>query len=389
MSDRVVESKERRGIPFVTWASLWLVGGVFGFVLVVKDLIGTGISYRLGRDFANLWIAGKLALDGRGYWAFDLDTFRLGFLEYLKMPTSLQIYSYPPHALFADIPFALLPYYVSLALWSVLSVVLFVWAARPYLPRGFPPLLAALTPAGCMNLWNGSFGLLLGALWLLFFRWFESRPTRAGAVAAIMTIKPHLGLAIALTALSKRNVLLSAAIGTLMLVLLSAFAFGADTWAAFFTNTTAIQGQLLNSYGDDFYFRMMPSAYVTWQRGYVGAAAQVLIILATGVLLWRYKRWDAFIAATMTALVVPYVFGYDLTVVCLGAIILLYSYWDELELTQKLVLCGAFMSPNLTFAWPIAWLTPLVLLGYLAIQLQFAQRKALSKEKSAGVAIQL
>ena len=91
MSDRVVESKERRGIPFVTWASLWLVGGVFGFVLVVKDLIGTGISYRLGRDFANLWIAGKLALDGRGYWAFDLDTFRLGFLEYLKMPTSLQI----------------------------------------------------------------------------------------------------------------------------------------------------------------------------------------------------------------------------------------------------------------------------------------------------------
>jgi hypothetical protein len=301
------------------------------------------------------------------------------------MPTSLQIYSYPPHALFADIPFALLPYYVSLALWSAFSVVCFAWAAKPYLPRGFAPLLAALTPAGCINLWNGSFGLLLGALWLLFFRWFESRPMRAGAVAAVMTIKPHLGLAIALTALSKRAVLVSAAIGTLALVFLSAFAFGPSTWGAFFSSTSATQGQLLNSYGDDFYFRMMPSAYVTWHRGYIGAAAQVLIILTTAVLFWRYRRWDPFIAATATVLVVPYVFGYDLTVVCLGAIILMYKYWDELELAQKIVLGAAFMSPNLTFAWPVAWATPLALLSYLSLQLQFAEREAIAARTDKAV----
>lgn len=374
----MAETEERQRIPFVTWASLWLAGGAFALVLVARDLIGTGISYRLGRDFANLWIAGKLALDGRGDWAFDLDTFRLGFFRYLDMPTSLQIYSYPPHALLLDAPFALLPYYVSLALWSVLGVAFLAWAAKPYLPRGFPPLLAALTPAGCMNLWNGSFGLLLGGLWLLFFRWFDSRPTRAGAVAAMMTIKPHLGLAIALTALTRRRAFVSAAIGTVALVLLSTLVFGPATWGAFFFHTTVVQGQLLNSYGDDFYFRMMPSAYVTWQRGALALAAQLAVVVATVVLLWTYRRWDAFIAATATVLVIPYVFGYDMTVVCLGAIILLCRYWDALELGQKLVLGAAFLSPNLTFIWPIAWATPFVLLGLLVVQLQFAGREALA-----------
>ena len=72
-------------------------------------------------------------------------------------------------------------------------------------------------------------------------------------------------------------------------------------------------------------------------------------------------------------------FNYDLTVVCLGAIILLYKYWDELELVQKVILGAAFMSPNLTFAWPMAWMTPIALLGYLAIQLQFAERNAFAE----------
>ena len=381
-------AQEIQRVPFVVWVSLWLVGGAFAFVLITKDLIGTGVSYRLGRDFANLWIAGKLALDGHGDWVFDLDTFRLGFFRYLDMPTSLQIYSYPPHALFVDAPFALLPYYVSLAIWSLLSVAFFAWAAKPYLPRGFPPLLAALTPAGCINLWNGSFGLLLGGLWLLFFRWFETRPARAGALAAAMTIKPHLGLAIAFTALSKRRVLLSAAVGTVALILLSALVFGPDTWGDFFLSTTAIQGQLLSGNRDDFYFRMMPSAYATWQRGAVAVTAQIAGIIATGALLWRYRRWDAFIAATATVVVIPYVFGYDLTVVCLGAIILLYKYWNELGLAHKLVLGTAFLSPNLGFAWPIAWVTPLALLGLLYIQLRIAEREALANAHSREWAVQ-
>lgn len=365
-------------IPFVAWVSLWFVGGSFAFVLILKDLMWTPLNTHIGRDFTNLWTAGRLALEGRAWWAFDLDLFRLALVEFVRMP-SLQNYSYPPHALFIDAPFALLPYYAALALWSVLGVAFFVWASKPYLPKGFPPLLAALTPAGCINLWAGHYGLLLGGLWLLFFRWYESRPTRAGVMAALLTIKPHMGLAIAFTALARRKVLLSAVIATLVLILLSALAFGPETWSAFVFNTTSTQATILNRAGDDSYFRMMPSAYVTWHRGSLAITAQVAVLLATAALLWKYRRWDAFVATTVTFLVIPYVFNYDLTVVCLGAIILLYKYWDELELVQKVILGAAFMSPNLTFAWPMAWMTPIALLGYLAIQLQFAERNAFAE----------
>jgi hypothetical protein len=292
------------------------------------------------------------------------------------MPTSIQLYSYPPHALFVGLPFALLPYYLALALWSILGIAFFAWAARPYLPKGFPPILAALTPAACINLWDGHYGLMLGALWLLFFRWYKELPGSAGAVAAAMTIKPHLGLAIALTAMTRRKVVLTASLGTLLLVILSALAFGAQSWCGFLFNTSSVHSELLRMSGDAFYFRMIPSAYVTWGRGALGVTAQIAVIAATAALLWRHRRWDAFIASTATILVIPYSLNYDLTVLCLGAIILMWRHWDEMALPQRIAVGAAFLSPNLTFLWPIAWTTPIVLLLFLNLQLRFAEREA-------------
>jgi alpha-1,2-mannosyltransferase len=359
-------------VPFVTWACLWLVGASFALVLFAKDLISIGLDHSIGRDFTNLWTAGKLALDGRGDWAFDVHTFRLGLVEYLHMP-SLQNYSYPPHALFIAAPFALLPYYVSFALWSVLSGVFFAWAAKPYLPKGFPPILAALTPAGCINLWNGHYGLLLGGLWLLFFRLKDTRPISAGTVAALLTIKPHLGLAIAFTALSRRKVLVAAGVWAVVFILASAFVFGPHTWGQFLFGTSSVQSEILNREGSDFYFRMMPSAYVTWGRGATGAAVQIAVAAAAVALLWRFRRWDAYIAATVTFLIMPYVFNYDLTVVCLGAVILLYERWNELGTPERLTLGTAFMAPNLTFVPYVSAMIPLVLLGTLGIQLRMSR----------------
>ena len=110
----------------------------------------------------------------------------------------------------------------------------------------------------------------------------------------------------------------------------------------------------------------------------MGVTAQVAVIAATGALFWRYRRWDAFIAATATILAIPYSLNYDMTVLCLGAIILMWRHWDEMVLRQKIVVGAAFLSPNLTFLWPIAWTTPIVLLLFLNLQLRFAEREALA-----------
>ena len=131
-----------------------------------------GIDYFLSagrdvicRDFMNLWLAGKLTLAGRVPDVFDVATYRQAVIDLFGKALPLN-YSYPPHALFLAIPFALMPYYVALFVFSALGIVLFTLAARPYML--FPAVYAAFTPATLLCLWFGHYGLLLGALWLIF-----------------------------------------------------------------------------------------------------------------------------------------------------------------------------------------------------------------------------
>src|SRR5262249_45791200 len=79
-----------------------------------------------------------------------------------------------------------------------------------------------------------------------------------------------------------------------------------------------------------------------------------------------------FPAATATFLILPYAFGYDMTVACLGLFLTLHRNWERLTILERGVLGAAFMSPQLTILLSIAGLplTPLLLLGGLAVQLR-------------------
>lgn len=349
--------------PFVFWASIWLSAVAFILVATAYDIFAPRLATPPGRDFSNLWVAGKLALSGDAYRAFDPDIFRLAILENLNVLT-LQNYSYPPHALFLAAPFALLPYGPAFVLWSVASVAVFVWAVRPYVP--FPAWLAVLTPAACFNVWNGHYGLLLGALWLVYFRNLETRPIRSGLAAAAMTFKPHMGLFIAITALSRKRALLAAILGTLGLILLSALIFGASCWFGFIDTTVSQQTAVLTKKAGDFYFRMMPSAYAAFGRGPEAVAAHILFAGAAIVILARNWRVDPFLLATATFLIVPYVFVYDMTVACLGFAILLWREWGSLSLLKRAALTLGFFAPDIGLLYPPA--APLILLGAFYVQ---------------------
>ncbi len=70
--------------------------------------------------------------------------------------------------------------------------------------------------------------------------------------------------------------------------------------------------------------------------------------------------------ATATFLIVPYVFGYDMTVACLGFAIIIWSDWERLSFAEKTILTLAFFVPNITFVLPA--LAPPILLLALWIQ---------------------
>ena len=117
----------------------------------------------LGRDFSNLWFAGQLALSGNAACAFDVGCFRSALADSPGITTA-QNYSHPPHALFIALPFATLPYYAALALWTLADILFFSLCALPFLPRGFPSYLAAFTTAGWPYIWNGHYRFLIGGL---------------------------------------------------------------------------------------------------------------------------------------------------------------------------------------------------------------------------------
>jgi len=354
----------------VPWAVLWLLAGVVSWILLFRDVFDPDPRQLIGRDFSNLWMAGKLAWSGNFACIFDPSCFRTQLSATLGV-TATQNYSYPPHALFIAMPFAVLPYYSALAIWTIGGIFFFTACARSHLPKGFPYYLAAFTTAGWLNIWAGHYGFLLGGLWLLFFRWIDQRPGRAGLIAGLLTFKPHLGLVIAVTALRRRMAITIAVATTLILVVVSAVCFGPGRWIDFLFVTTATQSEILTATVPDLYFRMMPSAYVAFGRGGAGIAAQLAFDVAAIWLLWRNRRWDAFSAATATFLIVPYVFNYDMTVACLGFAVFLYVNWQRLHWYERAGMAFAFLSPELTFYVP--QLIPFGLLYALILQLRRAQ----------------
>ena len=368
-----VEPTAGRRPPFVYWACLWLVGLSFALVLVFYDLARDS-GAPPGRDFANLYTAGKLALEGRAWEAFDVDLFRIALRDVFGRFV-MQNYSYPPHAMLLAAPLALLPYWVAFAAWTALSVGLFYKAARPHMP--FAPALAVLTPAAALNIWNGHYGLILGALWLFFF---ANRGAKAGWIASLMTIKPHMGLFIGLTALRDWRTVAAAVAGTLALVAVSIALFEPASWYGFINNTLGEQTEILTRQSSEFYFQLMPSAYTAFGRGDLAIALQLIFGGLAAWLVIRSRRIDPFALATATFLIVPYVFVYDMTVVCLGFAIIIWRDWATLSKGEKTILTLAFLVPNITLGLPA--LAPPILLAGL-----WVQTKRMSLEcKAAGPA---
>jgi hypothetical protein len=359
------EEKDGRP-PFVYWTCLWGVGLALAVVSIFEDFTHHYPHLRVGRDFVNLWIAGRLVTAGDPWCVFDIDCFRAGLVHNAGLVT-LQNYSYPPHALFIAVPFSLLPYNLALALWTVLGSLFFIFAARKWLPAGMPLYLAILTPAAGINIWNGHYGFLIGGLWLLYFFRLPRSPVRAGVTAGLMTFKPHLGLMIAVSMLRRPKVIALAILTALVLIVSSAVLFGPDAWMSFLHSTTHEQTDILTRTDDEFYFRLMPSPYITFGRGLFGTAAQLLFGCSAAACLVKFRRLDVFTAATATFLIVPYVFNYDMTVACLGFAALLFDRWGSLEFWERATLSLAFLVPEMSYVPVLRLLcAPVLLLALIA-----------------------
>jgi alpha-1,2-mannosyltransferase len=366
----------------------WLFAFVLAYGLVANDLHyafshdgwRAGPGARLGRDFANLFTAGHLVLEGKLRIIYDVAAYRRYQMGLLHGTVINHNYSYSPVSFFYAWIFGLPGYGPSYLLWMGLTGALFLLAARPYLKdAGLPVWLSLAAPAAVVNIWAGHYGFAFGALWLAAWRCIDERPRTAGILIGLMIVKPHLALLMPLM-LARRGAWRTffwAASTCLLLVLSSGLVFGWGYWSTYLTHTSAFQAAMINQTGE-FYLRMMPTVFPAMLLAGVGSTValitQVVCGLGAAAALWKWMPKDPMQAglavATATFLVLPYAFNYDLTVVGLAALIALHRPDRPAPASERFVLTIAFLLPLLVVAMnnlgiPLAPPVLIALLGLL------------------------
>jgi alpha-1,2-mannosyltransferase len=283
-----------------------------------------------GRDFVNLWSAGRLAIEHELAILYDIDAYQAWQQGQFGPIIVEHNYSYPPPSLFYAPLFGALPYGTALILFLGLSLVAFYAAVRPWLARvGLSGWWSLVLPSTWLCLWAGHYGLVIGALWCAAWTALDRYPGRAGSITGLMIVKPHLAVAMPILLVGRHawHAILAAAATVILIVAASLIVFGPSLWETYLTATAALQLKIIGQ-TTSYSGLMMPTvaaalrAYGTSEGA--AFAAQLLVAAATcGMLLWRTPA-DAIragaLGAVATFLILPYVFNYDMTVFGLAAL---------------------------------------------------------------------
>jgi hypothetical protein len=328
-----VSLAEERSLNRSVGLQIWVIGALAPVILIFAGKFG---EY----DFAAFWVAGRQALGGEAANIYSTVATQV-YADQLGLggPT---IFPYPPQALFIFLPFALVPYIPGYLIWNVVSAALFYWAARPFLPKGCPPILSVLTPAAITCIDFGQTGLIFGALWLHAFRgnW---------PAVAVLTFKPHLGL-LSILAIRNRRAFFAVTVVASALLFASLMLFGAGVWQSFVDHSFNHALRIANM--KRWLFAGVSPAIGYGFLGWIPFAAAGALLLARNV--------NVFTAATASFLISPYGFHYDMTVAALGFGLLVFGHWHDMSIRHRIPIAIGFLSPVIAIlgAW---WIPPLLL----------------------------
>ena len=306
------------------------------FALVLAQAVYLATSYLQGiwivgpgggvpSDFVSVWAAGRLVLEGHPAAVYDWPAHKL--VEEAAVGHAFGGYfgwHYPPTFLFVAAALSLLTYATAYAIWVFGTFPIYLAAIRAIVGERTGYLLAAAFPALLANFIVGqngflTAGLVSGALVLL-----PRRPIVAGLLLGLLTYKPHLGLLfpIALAAAGYWRAFFTAAMVAVLMAVAAWFAFGSDTWQAFFANIGHTSQAFLSDGWADwgklqtaFGLTRMLGGGETLAWAVQGAVALVAAIAIA--LLWRSRaayEIKAAALATGAMLATPYLYTYDLVV---------------------------------------------------------------------------
>ena len=340
--------------------ALAAIPGIYFLVATTLDIRGlvNGNGNVVGEDFAQIWLGGRLALEGRIHDVFVPELFRAAARAEFAAPHVPQIFSYPPTTLLPAVVLALVPYPVALALWSLLQVGLFttalLLATRGFLATRLALLIAVTAPALALTLPWGQFGAIIAALMTMGVLLLDRRPALAGVLLALMAVKPQFGVLVPVALLAGQHWRAFAAAGLTVagMGVLSVLAFGIGAWADFLQVTLPAQVAITSDPSS-----YLPIAHSVRDRlviaGLDPTAARIVqallgcLALAAVAIAFRRGMLPAhrlFVLAAGTVAALPYVAIYDQAVVAIAALAVVAAD-GRLDRSVRAVLLLLWASP--------------------------------------------
>jgi arabinofuranan 3-O-arabinosyltransferase len=290
----------------------------------IYDSSGAGIP----TDFVNVWAAGRLALEGHPAQAWDWGVQKQVELALLKQDfIGYFAWHYPPPFLLVASMLALFPYAAAFTGWVAISFLPYLAVMRAIVGRPFGLVLAAAFPVVFNNALVGQNGFLTAALIGGTLYLMPVRPVLAGICLGLLSYKPQYGLLfpLVLIAAAQWTVFLTAAVVAIAMAVMSWFAFGTESWQAFFHWMPAFSQAFLTE-GKAPWWKMQSlfaliryfggAEQLAWILHWILSAA-VAVVLAV---MWRSRVSYSLKAAALaigTLLVTPYLFMYDMMVLAI------------------------------------------------------------------------
>lgn len=347
----------RRWFEFgATAVALGLIGVMAWLGLEARDWLLPNGQPVFG-DFIAFWGAGRAALDGAVAQVHDPVFLQAYQREAVPGLPVLAGWNSPPTFLLIAAMLGAMPYPLAALVWFGTGAALYVFAASKLLADKRALIFAVTLPAALYHIGSVQTGLLIAGVSALALYWLDRRPRAAGAIVAVLAIKPHMALLwpIFFAVTGRWRSFGAAALSTGAFVLLGGLVFGFDSYARFFDNLAATQDLITGQ-------RVATPAYASLYGNLIGLgvtqplamtfhATSTLAALLAALFVFRLGDTGAQGAALCagTLLVLPYSFFYDFTLLAGGAALL-----------------GAPRSRFETIAFVLAWSAGLSLvLGYV------------------------
>ena len=348
--------------------------------------------FQIGIDFADYYTAGHMAISGELAHVYDVSSHRDAMAQLLGISVPFTLpWRYPPVFLMAIVPFALLPFRVSLIAWLVITLALAALAVYRMLPNR--KWLAALLfgfPGVFMNLRWGQNGFLSAALLAAGVGALENNPLLGGAMLGLLIFKPQFAvLPFLLLLLTKRWKALGSAIGSAVVASLVSIAlFGVNQWVEFFRSLFVSSSNLLEvERASIAAIQLSPynalinlgvSSPVSW------VIQGILSVAAVAVVYWIFTKTNrAFLRGAALVLgiplVIPYFMQYDLMILAVPIILLAYEFLEKGASKIEFALLELlFLLPILN--WPLVIYTrvqvcPLVMIATMILILLRVKRE--------------